>query len=239
MNQNKIMYIILSILILGVFGASAYFIYSAASNNVNDLILKPTSKIESNKKDKITISTTSENTSLVATSTLNNTERKIIDWETFTNKKYGYSFKHPTTSDVVSQDYGVNEDIAYHVAINDKNTIFNVSVEDPNPPYKKSSLGLNEFTNKIWNLNKQDKNPNVKNKEVGPIMLANINGSIAYQFTLTESYTDDPDGKYGYTIDEKYIYTFINNGNGLNFMLWFPADDEIAKNILNAFSFTK
>jgi len=163
------------------------------------------------------------------------------DWKTYRNEKYGYSFKYPQDSSISSNQFATDEHEAFNIALRNNKSVFNVEVQDPKmfenvaTVVQTMNLELKEFTEKIWKLNKEDINPNIKNKKVGKILQTTIDGKIAYQFALTESYHDE---RGGYTLDRRHFYFFTEN-NGLNFMIWFPADDQVAQQILSTFKFTE
>ncbi len=160
-------------------------------------------------------------------------------WLIFTNKKYKYTFKHPQGSSVGSNQFVTDGEDAFNVSLSGNQTSFNVEAQDPemysdSPAIIRTmELPLKEFAQEIWRQNKKDTNPNIKNKEVGQILQTTVGGEAAYQFALTGSYHD---GRGGYILEKKYTYLFVEN-NGLNFMIWLPADDSAARTILESFKF--
>lgn len=161
------------------------------------------------------------------------------DWLIFTNRKYKYTFKHPQGSSVGSNQFVTDAEDAFSVYLSGNQTNYNVEVQDPemysNSPaiIRTKELPLKEFAQEIWRQNNEDTNPYIKNKEVGQILQTTVSGKEAYQFTLTGSYHD---GLGGYVLEKKYNYLFVEN-NGLNFMIWLPADNSTARTILESFKF--
>lgn len=230
MNRKSFVNIILVVVIVAALvGAVGYFAFVKKSESI---VQQPTS----------TLTPTNTPVSPTPTPATQQTTPKADEtqgWLIFTSKKYNYSFKHPQGSSVGSNQYATDNDEAFNVSLSSNKTRFNVEAQDPEM-YSGSptvintmKLPLKEFAQEIWRENKEDTNPNIQNKEVGQISQTIVGGKVAYQFTLTGSYYDE---RGGYVLEKKYLYLFVEN-NGLNFMVWLPADDSTARTILESFKF--
>lgn len=169
----------------------------------------------------------------------------VSGWSTFVNTKLGYSFQYPKGELDITGDIAVGEDpfppetsSSVRLSSNQKTT-FSVEVPDPvlnnytgiDRVMKLSAKGLAED---IWKQNKESRSPSEQG-EVGALTQTQIDGTVAYQFTLTGSYEVDDEG---YTLDRSQQYIFVGH-NGVNYTISFPSEDARARAILNSFKFAK
>jgi hypothetical protein len=227
MNQKEFTNIVLIVVVVAIIAVGAYFIFVKKSEPIAQQPTPTPTPISDNQQQPPVTQQTPPKAD------------ETRSWLTFTNKKYNYSFKHPQGSSVGSNQFATGEEEAFNVSLSINKTRFNVEAQDPtmysNSPttIKTMKLPLKEFAQEIWKQNKEDTNSNIQNKEVGQISQTTVGGKMAYQFTLTGSYYNE---RGGYVLEKKYIYLFVEN-KGLNFMIWLPAEDPTAGQILGTFKF--
>lgn len=177
------------------------------------------------------------------------------DWETFTNKKYGYSFKYPDGmspySDVwvPAEESPLIETIIFHKMTPEYQgpeyvqRLFSVEAHDPKVHYKGSpflktiSLPLLQFAQEIWDINKNEEGPTERRriKKVGHLTETTLDNHRAFKFSLTATYGD---ARGGYVLDEEYTY-FLTEKGGIKYIIRFPSQGQIFKTMLSTFKFVE
>ena len=172
----------------------------------------------------------------------------IEEWQTYTNSKYGYSFKHPATSVAVVPEpspFSVEESdsVAVYRSKEQSGIALFIEVREPfrqNFPgademNRVRALQLKDYANHIWENNKYDANPNIFNKQTSDLEEFTLDGNSAYKFTLTESYHGD-DVMGGYSLgDEKFTYIITSRGD-IKYQIWFPSNDSLWATVISTWN---
>lgn len=139
------------------------------------------------------------------------------DWQQVVNKKYGFSYSRPSS---ITDEY-----------------FFVDTRQEPE--------SLQSYVQNIWSLNKNDTNPYAKDKKISEISEVNINGSLAYQFTLSNSFTWDESGS-GYVLDDINLFTFFETEQKIKIITRAPiktvssqSENRYYVTILNSFKIDK
>ena len=162
--------------------------------------------------------------------------------KTYTNTKYGYSFKYPEN---VLLDCG-DETLAKEPKVcayiwpspdgpSHAPTMY-VDVREPElfaSRYKDTlNLSLKRYAEKVWERNKDEEESG--GKRVTDIQEVGIAGRDGYQFTVTESYSTETDTE---SVDKKTRVIFIDNKEGVKLNIIFPSGDDTFEDILDTLTF--
>lgn len=172
----------------------------------------------------------------------------IIDeaeWKLYENTKYGYRFKYPPEGNV-HDDGGmtdVKESSDLVLSMPDEGSIFevfvwvsSVSSQTGNEFGRLFDLPLYSFAGIIHKYQTKDNNPHFPDKKVGDLEYITFKEKIAYQFMLTDSFSDGPSGG-GYSFSGgTHNYILLEN-NGAKFVIHYPIENRLSKKLLDSFEF--
>ncbi len=131
--------------------------------------------------------------------------------KTYLNEKYGYSFKY--RGDLTVDGFYTN-----HLTV------------EPAFSETETSIGLEKYAHDLWEINKNDVVPNIPNHKVSDLEKTTQNGRTAFSFTAEGSFKDQHSA---YVLDEKTTYILTANQNNNIFIIHYPTDSEISKEIFS------
>lgn len=174
------------------------------------------------------------------------------NWKTYTNVTYGYSIIYPENAVIAKiseEELGPAEQSeAIDVQIPGVGTKFSVVAylpykyaPEPLAEEQKNlaTLPLPQFTETIRQFQINDDNPNTKDKKVGELKEITLAGQKAYSFTLTKSFNKGLAGGFILPKDITFNFIFVENGEGIKLMTYYPMEDNTSREIVNSFKFNK